>query len=61
MATRRKCREQCGHGRRCLEHLWLDLMFRGIRSMPDGSWQLWKIAVSVAGGLLFFRILFLLK
>jgi hypothetical protein len=35
------------------------LMFRGIRSMPDGSWQLWKIAVSVAGGLLFFWILFL--
>jgi len=35
------------------------LMFRGIRSVPEGSWQLWKIAVSVAGGLLFFWILFL--
>jgi hypothetical protein len=34
------------------------LMFRGIRSVPEGAWQFWKVAVSVAGGLLFFWILF---
>jgi hypothetical protein len=31
MAIRRKCRGQCGCGRRCREHLWLDKMVRGIR------------------------------
>ena len=31
MAIRRKCREQCGNGRQCLEHLWFDVMFRGTR------------------------------
>lgn len=29
MAIRRKCRGECGNGRRCLEHLWFDVMFRG--------------------------------
>lgn len=35
------------------------LMYRGIRSMPGGNWELWKTVMSVAGGLLFFRVLFL--
>ncbi len=35
------------------------LMLRGIRSMPPGSWAAWKTLASIAGGLVFFRILFL--
>ena len=34
-------------------------MLRGIRGMPAGAWQAWKVLISVAGGLAFFRILFL--
>jgi hypothetical protein len=35
------------------------LLFRGVRSMPSGCWAAWKVLVSVAGGFLFFRVLFL--
>jgi len=35
------------------------LLFRGIISVPQGSWHIWEVAISVAGGLLFFWVLFL--
>lgn len=31
MAIRRRCRGPCRNGRRCLEHLWLDVKYRGER------------------------------
>src|SRR6266850_7779834 len=32
MAIRRRCRSStCKNGRRCLEHLWFDVMYEGIR------------------------------
>src|SRR2546425_7737515 len=32
MAIRRRCRSsRCKNGRRCLEHLWFDVMYEGIR------------------------------
>jgi integrase len=31
MAIRRRCRGACRSGRRCLEHLWLDVKHRGVR------------------------------
>jgi len=35
------------------------LAFRGIRSIPAGEWQWWKVVIALAGGLIFFGILFL--
>lgn len=35
------------------------LAFRGIRSIPPGAWQWWKVAIALAGGIVFFRVLFL--
>jgi hypothetical protein len=34
------------------------LLWRGITGVPHGGWQLWEIAVSLAGALIFFRVLF---
>ena len=31
MAIIRRCRGRCGIPRRCLEHLWFDMMYRGSR------------------------------
>jgi hypothetical protein len=31
MAIRRRCRGACRSGRRCLEHLWFDVKYRGVR------------------------------
>ena len=46
MAIRRKCREQCGNGRRCLEHLWFDVMFRGTRyRMPANDFAIPRMDV----------------
>jgi integrase len=46
MAIRRKCREQCGNGRRCLEHLWFDVMFRGTRyRMPANDFAVPRMDV----------------
>jgi len=46
MAIRRKCRGQCGNGRRCLEHLWFDVMFRGTRyRMPANDFAIPRMEV----------------
>ena len=31
MAIVRRCRGRCTNPRRCLEHLWFDVMYRGAR------------------------------
>jgi hypothetical protein len=35
------------------------LAFRGIRNIPAGEWQWWKVVIALTGGILFFRVLFL--
>jgi integrase len=46
MAIRRKCRGECGKGRRCLEHLWFDVMFRGMRyRMPANDFAIPRMEV----------------
>ena len=46
MAIRRKCRGECGNGRRCLEHLWFDVMFRGTRyRMPANDFAIPRMEV----------------
>jgi hypothetical protein len=34
------------------------LLYRGIIGVPPGDWHLWEVAVSIAGGLVFFWLLF---
>ena len=31
MAILRRCRGSCGNPRRCVEHLWFDMMYTGAR------------------------------
>jgi hypothetical protein len=34
------------------------LLYRGIIGVPHGYWHVWEVAVSIAGGLVFFWVLF---
>ena len=42
MAIRRRCKGRtCKNGRRCLEHLWFDVMYRGMRfRMPANEFAI---------------------